>query len=996
MTEISLRAYCDEVEELIKADSHDQAIAVCQHILRLYPRYLEAYRLLGQACLEKGMHSEAKDFFNRVLSADPEDFIAHVGLSMISEEKDPDEAIWQMERAFELAPDNAEVRKELRRLYTRRDKVEKPRLKPTRGGLGRLYARGGQLQQAIEEFKGVLEEDEERLDIQVALAEALWRNGQRLEASKLCSTILEKLPNCLKANLIWGEVWFHSDNKELKEEATAKLARAQALDPENTVAQELLGHLSPLSPQVKEIPRLEDVAVVPEELVEEPPSVAAPEITPVDEEALDLLRQAREKAPEPMVEGPEREPMMAEPAAEVTELAEAEEIPDWLQQLREMPEEPGEGIEEAPVGPQAVVEEGVEEPAVVQPPEVEEEEEIPDWLQQLRGRMIAEPSLSEEMGPPMAEEEEEIPDWLRQLREEPFEAQVSEPPTPEGLEAEEIEEIPAWLKEAEEAAPEEAGIEVEALAEEAPAGEAAVPEGEEGPTWLRVPHEEEVEEPMQAMELPEAPEAEVAPVEEVPPAEEEEVPPWLRILREEGLEEPSLEEIPAEEELAAEIEVPEAEVAPAEEAPPAEEEEEVPAWLRILREEGLEEPTLEEAPAEEELAVEMEVPEAEVPPAKEEEEVPAWLRILREEGLEEPTLEEAPAEEELAPEAEVAPAEEAPPVEEEEEVPAWLRILREEGLEEPSLEEIPAEEELAAEREVPEAEVAPTEEAPPAEEEEEVPAWLRILREEELEEPTLEEAPTEEEVVAEAEMPEAEVTPAEEKEMPAWLRFLREEELEEPSPEEVLTEEEIVAAVEVPEAEAAPVEEKEEIPAWLRILREEELEEPILEEIPAEEIVAEAEMPEAEVAPIEEAAVEEVTIETVEPPEVEEKVPIAAEAVAEEVPEEAIPLEAELVEAPSTIAEYQARLEIEPNDYDTRLSLARAYHEEGDREAAFEQYGRLIRSSQLLEMVIEDLERASQDAPDQSAVWQLLGDAYVKTNRLQKALEAYQKALKRL
>ncbi|NIO69620.1 MAG: hypothetical protein GTN71_11460, partial [Anaerolineae bacterium] len=65
------------------------------------------------------------------------------------------------------------------------------------------------------------------------------------------------------------------------------------------------------------------------------------------------------------------------------------------------------------------------------------------------------------------------------------------------------------------------------------------------------------------------------------------------------------------------------------------------------------------------------------------------------------------------------------------------------------------------------------------------------------------------------------VTPAEEKEMPAWLRFLREEELEEPSLEEVLTEEEVVAAVEVPEAEAAPAEEappveEEEIPAWLR------------------------------------------------------------------------------------------------------------------------------------------------------------------------------------
>jgi tetratricopeptide (TPR) repeat protein len=254
------------------------------------------------------------------------------------------------------------------------------------------------------------------------------------------------------------------------------------------------------------------------------------------------------------------------------------------------------------------------------------------------------------------------------------------------------------------------------------------------------------------------------------------------------------------------------------------------------------------------------------------------------------------------------------------------------------------------------------------------------LREEELEE-----VPAAEEVVAELEVPEveaapveeavpAEVAPVEEEEMPAWLRILREEELEEPTLEEVLAE-----AAEVLEAEAAPVEEvalaeavpveEEEVPAWLRILREEEL-----EEAPVEEIVAEA----------------------VELPEVEEEVPIAVEAVAEEVPEEAVPLEVELVEAPSTIAEYQARLEIEPKDYDTRLTLARAYHQEGDREAAFDQYGRLIRSGRLLEMVIEDLERVSREAPDQSDVWQLLGDVYVKADHLKKALDAYQEALARL
>ena len=93
MSTISLREYCEEIKELIKADSHDQAIATCQHILRLYPKCLEAYRLLGQACLEKGMRREAEDFFHRVLSADPEDFIARVGLSIINEERDLGEAI---------------------------------------------------------------------------------------------------------------------------------------------------------------------------------------------------------------------------------------------------------------------------------------------------------------------------------------------------------------------------------------------------------------------------------------------------------------------------------------------------------------------------------------------------------------------------------------------------------------------------------------------------------------------------------------------------------------------------------------------------------------------------------------------------------------------------------------------------------------------------------------------------------------------------------------
>jgi tetratricopeptide (TPR) repeat protein len=304
------------------------------------------------------------------------------------------------------------------------------------------------------------------------------------------------------------------------------------------------------------------------------------------------------------------------------------------------------------------------------------------------------------------------------------------------------------------------------------------------------------------------------------------------------------------------------------------------------------------------------------------------------------------------PEAVAAPVEEAAPAEEEE-IPAWLRILREEGLEEPTLEEAPAEEEAVAEAEVPEAKVpseamvmaeeAPmAEELPLAEREEEIPDWLlRVMREEGVEEPALEEALAEEVMAEAAPVEEAALT---EEEIPAWLRILREEGLEEPTLEEALTAEEVLAEAEVMEAETVPTE--EETPAWLRIMREEEP-----EEAPVGEVIAEA----------------------VEPSEVER-----------------------IEEVPTTIAECEARLKTNPNDYETRLSLARAYHKEGDRGAAFDQYGKLIRSGRLLEMVIEDLEQVSGDAPSQSTVLHLLGDAYVKTGHLQKALESYQEALARL
>ena len=104
MAKISLRNYNRLIENLVENGQHDEAIAHCRHILQTFPKYIEAYRLLGKAYLESKRYTEAVDIFQRVLMSVPDDFVSHVGFSIIADDQNKlDDAIWHMERAFELS-----------------------------------------------------------------------------------------------------------------------------------------------------------------------------------------------------------------------------------------------------------------------------------------------------------------------------------------------------------------------------------------------------------------------------------------------------------------------------------------------------------------------------------------------------------------------------------------------------------------------------------------------------------------------------------------------------------------------------------------------------------------------------------------------------------------------------------------------------------------------------------------------------------------------------
>jgi tetratricopeptide (TPR) repeat protein len=207
MAKVSLRIYNREIERLVEQGHIDEAIAHCRHILQTFPKHLETYRMLGKAYLEAKRYGEAVDVFGRVLMAVPGDFVAHVGLSIINDEENKmDDAIWHMERAFEAQPSNAAIQGELQRLYGRRDGMEPPKIRMTRGALAHMYVQGELYPQAIAEIRAVLAEDPQRADMQVLLAYSYFKGGQKSDASDICNQLLKRYPYCFDANRIMVEL----------------------------------------------------------------------------------------------------------------------------------------------------------------------------------------------------------------------------------------------------------------------------------------------------------------------------------------------------------------------------------------------------------------------------------------------------------------------------------------------------------------------------------------------------------------------------------------------------------------------------------------------------------------------------------------------------------------------------------------------------------------------------------------------------------------------
>ncbi len=236
-----LRELLAIAQTALEAGRHQEATVACRHVLRDYPDAITAMRLLGEAYLEAGRPDEATRAFERVLASDPYNVLARVGLGVLAEDRGDDErAIAQFRLAWEVGPALPQLRSELVRLYRKRYGVG-GRLRMTRVSLANLHARNEDLPRAIRQFQLLHREEPARLDIAIGLAECFWRHGDDAEAQALCRTLLATRPLLVRPLLILAaSLGDQPQAGAAAAEADSFLPRARALDPDATLAAELV------------------------------------------------------------------------------------------------------------------------------------------------------------------------------------------------------------------------------------------------------------------------------------------------------------------------------------------------------------------------------------------------------------------------------------------------------------------------------------------------------------------------------------------------------------------------------------------------------------------------------------------------------------------------------------------------------------------------------------------------------------------------------------
>src|SRR5215831_16274747 len=227
MTQMSLGESLRTIETEIAAGRAESALAQCQEAQTQYPRALSVQRVLGETYLSLRKPREALAALERVLAGDPEDARALCARALVYQmHGDSQAALQWYRRACDVRPEDQVLRSTYSELANR---LGQSAYQPTRVGLARLYLRNDLFAHALREWESLAQETPDLLEVQVGLAETLWRAERSDEAQALCERILANAPTCLKALLLLAAIHYDAGRDD---DALRLALRARDLDPE--------------------------------------------------------------------------------------------------------------------------------------------------------------------------------------------------------------------------------------------------------------------------------------------------------------------------------------------------------------------------------------------------------------------------------------------------------------------------------------------------------------------------------------------------------------------------------------------------------------------------------------------------------------------------------------------------------------------------------------------------------------------------------------------
>lgn len=249
LNSLTLNAALNEAVEWLTAAEYAQAVARCDDLLSSYPDSVRVLSVRARALQALGETARAAQDYSRVLEITPADDQALSGL---------------MRCQLRLNQRREAVITARQLLDYDAGHVDAVRL--VREAIGDISAAGrvlrtrqrfaaGFVDQAIAEVRAMLNAAPDRTDLQVILAEMLWRAGLRVTTVELCQTILDTHPDCLNAHVLLCALWSQMGSTHM---SALHLKAAARLDPDFRETAAWLGDRSPAP--VQDVPALIDIA----------------------------------------------------------------------------------------------------------------------------------------------------------------------------------------------------------------------------------------------------------------------------------------------------------------------------------------------------------------------------------------------------------------------------------------------------------------------------------------------------------------------------------------------------------------------------------------------------------------------------------------------------------------------------------------------------------------------------------------------------------------